>query len=192
MLIRTTEGDRNVASTGVAGTALGLGIAGTVGLLNQWAGSGGFFGNSNRSGVCGTAAAVGAVDAVATTDTRQMGQLESKIAKLEAERYTDGVGIDLYRQIISQANAAEEKIRNNFAELTRKVAEMDKDIAVERQATTDNFAYLDKKIDYTKQNVIEYCDATFVPGKLVMPLTSVCPKPMKRYNAWEAPTNDDD
>ena len=35
MQIKTTEGDREVASKGVAGTALGLGIAGTVGLLNQ-------------------------------------------------------------------------------------------------------------------------------------------------------------
>lgn len=31
--------------------------------------------------------------------------------------------------------------------------------------------------------------ATYVPGKLVMPLDSICPEAMKRYNAWEAPTN---
>ena len=40
MQIKTTEGDREVASKGVAGTALGLGIAGTVGLLNQLSGAG--------------------------------------------------------------------------------------------------------------------------------------------------------
>lgn len=28
----------------------------------------------------------------------------------------------------------------------------------------------------------------FVPGKMVMPLSSICPEPMQRYNSWEAPT----
>lgn len=31
--------------------------------------------------------------------------------------------------------------------------------------------------------------ATYVPGKLVMPLDNICPEPMKRYNAWDAPSN---
>ena len=32
-------------------------------------------------------------------DTRVIGALESKIAKLESERYTDYVGIDLYKEM---------------------------------------------------------------------------------------------
>lgn len=146
MQIKTTEGDREVASKGVAGTALGLGIAGTVGLLNQLSGAGwggGFLGNR---GVCPTAAAVGLTDAVATTDTREISKLESKIARL------------------------------------------DKSVAVNNQATTDNFAFLNNKIDETKKEVLCYCNATFVPGKLVMPLSSICPEAMQRYNSWTAPT----
>lgn len=37
------------------------------------------------------------------------------------------------------------------------------------------------------QNLYCYVNATFVPGKLVMPLDSLCPSAMPRYNAWEAP-----
>lgn len=29
--------------------------------------------------------------------------------------------------------------------------------------------------------------ATYVPGKLVMPIDNICPEPMKRFNAWDAP-----
>lgn len=39
------------------------------------------------------------------------------------------------------------------------------------------------------QNVFNYTNATFVPGRLVMPLNSICPPAMPRYNSWEAPTN---
>lgn len=30
--------------------------------------------------------------------------------------------------------------------------------------------------------------ATYVPGQLKMPISSICPQPMRRYNSWEAPT----
>ena len=188
MQIKTTEGDREVASKGVAGTALGLGIAGTVGLLNQLSGAGwggGFLGNR---GICPTAAAVGLTDAVATTDTREIGKLESKIARLESERYTDGVGIELYKEIVAKSNANDAKIQANYIELAKAVAELDKSVAVNNQATTDNFAFLNNKIDETKKEVLCYCNATFVPGKLVMPLSSICPEAMQRYNSWTAPT----
>ena len=33
-----------------------------------------------------------------------------------------------------------------------------------------------------------YVNATFVPGKLVMPLDNICPDAMRRYNTWTAPT----
>ena len=189
MQIKTAEGDREVASKGVAGTALGLGIAGTVGLLNQLAGGcgwgGGFLGG-NRG--VGPATAVGITDAVASHDTRVIGALESKIAKLESERYTDGVGIELYKEIIATSNKNDEKIQSNYIELAKAVAALDKQVAVERQSTVDNFAFLNNRIDTTKNEILCYCNATFVPGKLVMPLSSICPEAMQRYNSWTAPT----
>lgn len=38
------------------------------------------------------------------------------------------------------------------------------------------------------ENLYAYVNGTFVPGKLVMPKSSVCPEPMDRYNSWTAPT----
>lgn len=192
MQIKTVDGDREVASKGVAGTALGLGIAGTVGLLNQLAGGCGWGGGFlNGRGYCngvGAAAAVGMADAISNTDTRQISKLESKIAKLESERYTDGVGIELYKEIIATSNKNDEKIQANYNELARAVAALDKQIAVDKQATTDNFAFLNNEIHNTKKEILCYVNGNFVPGKLVMPLDSICPEAMKRYNSWTTPT----
>ena len=194
MQIKTVDGDREVASKGVAGAALGLGIAGTVGLLNQLAGGcgwgGGFLGG-NRFGVCngiGAATAAGITDAVASHDTRVIGALESKIAKLESERYTDGVGIELYKEIIATSNANDAKIQANFVELSKAVAELDKKSAVDKKEIECNFAFLNNRINETARELRCYVDATFVPGKLVMPLSSICPEAMQRYNSWTAPT----
>ena len=167
MQIKTADGERNVASQGVAGTALGLGIAGTLGFLNQFANGGGLFGG--RSVVCPNGAMA------VSDDTRIIGALESKIAKLESERYTDGVGLELYKEIIKESNANDNKIQTNYIELAKAVAELDKKVAVERQQTIDNFAFLNNEICNTKKEIMCYVNATFVPGKLVMPLDSICP-----------------
>lgn len=182
MQIKTVDGEREVASKGVAGTALGLGIAGTVGLLNQWANGGGLLGGGffNGRGNC--------VNIHSDLDTREISKLESKIAKLESERYTDGVGIELYREIIKESNANDAKIQANFIELSKAVAALDKQIAVDKQQTIDNFAFLNNEIHNTKKEIMCYVNATFVPGKLVMPLDNICPEAMQRYNSWTAPT----
>lgn len=188
MQIETTHGTQSVASAGVGGAALGLGIAGTVGLLNQFARGGGLFGGWGYNNCDMSSIAQGVNQAVATTDTRRIGELESKIAKLESERYTDSIGIELYKEIVATSNKNDDKINANYKELAQFVAALDKQIAVDKQATTDNFAYLNNKIDTTKNEILCYCNATFVPGKLVMPLESICPEPMQRYNSWAAPT----
>ena len=38
------------------------------------------------------------------------------------------------------------------------------------------------------QNLMCYVNATFVPGKLVMPKSSICPSVMPEFNTWKAPT----
>ena len=196
MQIKTADGEKNVASQGLAGTALGLGIAGTLSFLNQFTGGGWGFGfnngfGCNRSVGCpgtGAAVAAGALSMVDNHDTRVIGALESKIAKLESERYTDYVGIDLYKEIIAKSNANDAKIQSNYVELAKAVAELDKQIAVDKQATRDNFAFLNNEICNTKKEIMCYVNATFVPGKLVMPLDNICPDAMRRYNTWTAPT----
>ncbi len=81
MQIKTVDGDREVASKGVAGTALGLGIAGTVGLLNQLANGAGWGGGFLGGRGCMPAVAAGVTEAVATTDTREIGKLKTRKTK---------------------------------------------------------------------------------------------------------------
>lgn len=200
MHIKTAEGDRNVASQGLAGTALGLGIAGTVGLLNQFAGGGfGYGGFGFNRGNCGfgpgfgaglgTAAAIGAMDSMNCQDTRIIGALESEIGKLKSERYTDWVGTSLYREIVGLSNRNDDKINANYKELAQFLAALDKQIAVDKKETECNFAFLNNRINESAKELRCYVDAHFVPGELKMPLASICPEAMRRYNSWVAPTN---
>ena len=157
MQIKTADGcTSNVASQGLGVWGAVGGGLGTLALLTQNGGFGNIFGGGNN-------------------DTRTISALESKIAKLESERYTDGIGIELYKEIIKESNANDNKIQSNFIELSKAVADLDKRAAVERQQTIDNFAFLNNKIDNCKQEVLCYVNGNFVPGKLVMPLDSICP-----------------
>lgn len=157
MQIKTSDGcTSNVASQGLGVWGAVGGGLGTLALLTQNGGFGNIFGGGNN-------------------DTRTISALESKIAKLESERYTDGIGIELYKEIIKESNANDNKIQSNFIELSKAVADLDKRVAVERQQTVDNFAFLNNKIDNCKQEVMCYVNGNFVPGKLVMPLDSICP-----------------
>lgn len=191
MQIKTADGEKNVASKALGGTALGLAIPGTLAFLNQMGGLGNIFN--------GFGGGYNAVNAVTDADTRYISRLESHISKLEGERYTDSVGIDLYKEIIATSKADDAKINANYIELSKYIAALDKQIAVDKQATIDNFAFLNNridnvhdelnhKIDCKAQELYCYVNATFVPGQLKMPLTSVCPEPMQRYNSWTAPT----
>jgi hypothetical protein len=182
MQIKTSEGEKSVASAGVGGTALGLGIAGTVGLLNQL-GNGGLLGglfNGSCGNGCGNV----------THDTRVIASLESQLAKEKAERYADYGDIATFKEAKLMAEKNDEKIQANYIELAKAVAASDKQVAVDKQATQDNFAFLNHRIDEKYREIKCYVDGTFVPGKLVMPLSSVCPEAMQRYNSWTAPTTE--
>ena len=39
------------------------------------------------------------------------------------------------------------------------------------------------------QNLFNYVNGKYVPGKLVMPSDAICPEVMPRFNSWSAPTN---
>ena len=130
MQIKTADGEKNVASKALGGTALGLAIPGTLAFLNQMGGLGNIF-NGFGNGY-------NAVNAVRDADTRYISRLESCISKLEGERYTDSVGIDLYKEIIATSKADDAKINANYIELSKYLAALDKQIAVDKQATIDN------------------------------------------------------
>lgn len=173
MQIKTDSGERNVASNGLGVWGAVGGGLGTLALANQlFNGNGllGFNGGPCVQNQC--------------NDTRTISALQAELGKEKAERYADTVSINTFKE----AQAADDKLSNRIATLENFAHNIDKQVAVDKQATLDNFAFLNNKIDTTKDEVLCYCNATFVPGKLVMPLANICPEPMKRYNAWEAPT----
>ncbi len=91
------------ASKGVAGTGLGLGIAGTALAL------------LNNGGLGGLGGLLGGGNANAYVDS-----LNSKIAELQAEKYADKTGIEVYKA----ARESDAKINARFEEIARTIADM--------------------------------------------------------------------
>lgn len=171
MMIKTQDGEKNVASKGLGGAALGLAIPGTVALVNQLAGGawglGRAYGGNNGCG-CGEV----------THDTRVIGALESELARVNSERYADMIGINTYKEAIALSNKNDDKINANYKELAQFIASLDKQIAVDKEVTNCNFKFLDSKIDNRARELYEYVNGHFVPGKLIMPKSSICPEPL--------------
>lgn len=172
MQIKTADGEKDVASKGLAGAALGLAIPGTVALLNQMGGCGngilgGLFGGNCSCG----GGSVG-------QDTRVISALEAQIAKLEAERYTDNVGLELYKQTVHENKAQTEKTNSNFNILYQFAADIDKRFAVAEAVNAERLRCQNERIS-----------ALEALTKTVIPISSICPEVMPRYNDFTVPTN---
>lgn len=153
------------ASKGVAGSGLGLGIAGTaLGLLN-----GGFF---NGFGGClgGNGAAAMAVQG---TYQVAISAKDAEIGQLKAERYADGVGVNTFKEALTAMDKRFDENRARIAALERLVAEG----AVREEAMRGEIRLLRCQMQ-----------GAYVPGKLVMPADAICPEQMPRYNSWAVPT----
>lgn len=201
------------ASKGVAGSGLGLGIAGTaLGVLNSAANGNGLLGGLFGGGWGMNNAAAGglALNALAERD--------AKIAKLEAERHSDAKSVDVYQQtlrdnttlrdqlfqfinpIATEAGANRERIA--VLEAQHK-CEVEKALLREQliQAKIDNCCcQMNGKIDSVAQtascgiaqlqNAVA-CINNTLSGitSTVIPQTAICPPVMPRYNSWTAPTD---
>jgi hypothetical protein len=188
----THEGVR-YATNGKANAGLTLGIIGTslAGLMAAGGMGNGngvlpFFGNGNCN------------EKIAT--------LQSRIAELESQRYTDAVGMSLYREIVDVAKSEDEKLRTVQADLLAAVANISKDAALNKQASDYQFALTNQKIDYefalsnqksecccdklnskidfsnqinelSQAALLSYVQSTYIPGTLKLPITSICPQP---------------
>lgn len=185
------------ASKGVAGTGLGLGIAGTaLGLLN-----------GNGNGVLG-----GLLGGGNNTD-QKISTLEAMLAQEKAERYTDQKVLSSVKEIFDEFRAGDAKIAGIVKDTTAALIEVgqgvtriDKEIECLKTTIAKDQEINALKIDKVKcelggaialeserriagdQNLYNYVNATFVPGKLIMPMSAICPEPMMRYNNWTAPT----
>lgn len=156
------------ASKGVAGSGLGLGIAGTaLGLLNN-GGLGGLFGGNCQNIIA---------------------EKDSKIAKLEAEKYSDSSNIELYKQIKSELKetiANERATYKEFNSLQEKLFKSE----LEKQSmlTAQGIQGLQAQINCTNNHL--NCLQTVVNSitKTIVPKEAICPEYMNRYNSWTAPT----
>ena len=146
MMIKTQDGEKSVASTGLAGAALGLAIPGTVALVNQLSGGNGLFGGLFNGGC--------------NNNSNIVSALESALAQEKAERYTDQTGTEVYKQFAKERNEIQTQISAIFAAL----AQMDKHNAVAEAINSERLNCLKGRVD----NIYDVF-------KLVMPNSSVCP-----------------
>ena len=171
----TVEEHKEYASKGIAGTALGLGIAGTVGLLNQMGGCnggllGGLFGGNNNccQPVCSENTIV----------TRYENQQSERIAILESEKTTDSKLVEVYNALAKQ----DKEIRNDVVianERTNKaLAELDKQTALNKQASDYQFLLLNKEIECTNGKVNCLKDRVDSITREIVPISAICPQPL--------------
>ncbi len=182
------------ASKGMSGTALGLGIAGTVGLVNQMTngnGLGGLFGGNNNYVARGA-------------EYQYVSQLQAENAGLKSERYADEVGRRVYESHLAELNRFKE---GAFGEVAREAASNRERVAVlEAQIKCENEKRLleEKLIDQKIDRVADNCACGInnlnnsianINARLggitqtVVPIGAVCPQPMPLYNSWEQPLN---
>ena len=168
------------ASNGKANAGLATGIVGTslAGLL--WAnGNGGGLGNilGGRGTGC-----------YSQTYDGKISQLESEIAFLRGENYADKVANEVYRSLDERMRENMEKVYNFVIDLDKRTALNAQGLAYENQITNQKIdccceksnmqmAFNRQLAEIADANILSYVNGTFVPGKLVMPITSVCPTP---------------
>ncbi len=200
-----TTSCKKYASNGKGNAGVTLGTIGTAlgGLL--WLGNGGLANLGGGLFGGGAQPVVNEVDrAVKCAEEKSI--LEMRIAELQSARYTDSVGIDLYREIIAASNMSDAKLGAVQKELYDYVITLSKDTALNKQASDYQFAMMKQAIDYqaiiadnkltcccdktnaridcdnkiqslTDASIISYVNSNFLPGVLKLPITSVCPLP---------------
>lgn len=180
------------ASKGVAGSGLGLGIAGTaLGVLASAQNGngllGGLFGGNN-----------GCNQAIAERD--------AVIARLTSEKYTDTAVLSLRDKLEKLVDdAAAQTVKNDKAIATnaQEIACLQRQIDTEAKWSRENAA-LREQIMEGKIAAVAQAATTGINNlgtslaalqatvagitATVVPKSAICPQPMDRYNSWTAPT----
>lgn len=179
------------ASKGVAGTGLGLGIAGTA--LSLLSGNngvlGGLFGNGNANAIA---------------------ERDAKIAELTAQKYSDSQDAVLYQATRSENKTLRQELFAYITPIAQESAANRERVAVieakqaceaETAALREKLvrAELGAKIDSVAQtcgcgisqlnNAVAAMSSTLGSiTETVVPKSAICPEVMGRYNSWTAPT----
>lgn len=182
-----------VAKAGLTTGVIGTSLAGLMALNNSNGGIlGGLFGNNNNQGAL----------------MALLAQKDSEIAQYKAENYSDRVGKEVYTQSITDNKDLRAELYNYIKPLADEAASNQVNIArIEEQIkcikSMNEIQVANLKNDFAQaialeserrtngdNNLMCYVNATFVPGKLIMPKSSICPEVMARYNSWTAPTTE--
>ena len=156
-------------SKAVAGSGLGLGIAGTaLGIMNG--GLGNLFGGWNGNCGCSENALVNRYE---LDLNNQLAAKDARIGLLESNIYTDSKITDTYAVLNGQINALAAEVRAN----------RDAQTAVNMQQAVYNGTNT-AAISCIQTQIAALNGLT----KLIVPASSVCPAPMPQYNSWTAPT----
>lgn len=201
------------ASKGVAGTALGLGIAGTVGLVNQLSGcNGGVLGGILGGNCCNRGVGVGGL-----AEAQYVSALQAENGQLKAENYSDRTSLEAYKQTVADnkelrtemyafIKPLSEEAANNRVTIARleeqikcagEKAELREQV-IQGQLREQGLA-LNGKIDQVANAAKCCCEAnsTAIAGlqalmskitQTVIPTNAICPEVMPRFNSWTAPT----
>ena len=188
------------ASKGVAGTALGLGIAGTVGLVNQLSGcNGGLLGGILGGNCCNRG--VGGM-----AEVQYVSALQAENGQLKAENYSDRTSLEAYKQTVADnkelrtemyafIKPLSEEAANNRVTIARleeqlkcccEKQELREQILMGKigevaSAANCGLARANDEIACLKNTV---CRIT----QTIVPASAICPQPMPQYNSWTAPT----
>lgn len=181
------------ASKGVANAGLATGIIGSaLGLLNGGLGNN-LMGCGNRMVANGNC--MGEVCSENTMVSRYELEQERKISQLQSEKdmllsdqKTDGKILDLYTNTTQQVAKLREYVDERFTATGREIADLAAKQAVVNQRVTDNLAFVDNKIDNSVAAIYKEIECKTLPLEKKVPLSSICPQPMQRYNSWVAPT----
>ena len=178
------------ASKGVAGSGLGLGIAGTaLGVLNSSVNGngllGGLLGGGNQS---------------------MVSALQAENSMLKAENYSDKNAKEVYAQSLADNRRLRDEAfafikpladesANNLVELARLQEQLK--CCCEKQELREQIV-LGKvnELALTTQAKFGCVDQTIAGmmgtlGKItntIVPMSAICPTPMPQYNSWVAPT----
>ena len=165
---------KGTTALGIIGTILGgLAVANNgIGGNNGW----GIFGGNNNCGCNATRYDL--------CQAERIGALESTIAKLEAEKYSDNTSLGLYSYVVSQDKEILNKVNDLFNATFKEIGDLKVAEQVNKMEIDKNFQLLNQKVDYENKlkdcqiNAVRtYVDATFMPAIKKISLCDICPTP---------------
>lgn len=185
------------ASKGVAGSGLGLGIAGTaLGVLNSSCNGGGLLGGL-FGGNC---------------QMNQVSALQSEISQLKAEKYSDQSIANVYTALRNEVTGLGDRLLEKYINpISQEIA----DIRVREARTEEQLKCIQKTQELENRLIrselngrIDQCCCTMNNGltilngavaqlqqtvgsitSTIIPQTAICPPVMPRYNSFVTPTD---